>query len=191
MKRSGFWAFWILLFVFACVYKIDAITITFVSTQKPANENPTTVQAAARIALSDPNLIDVFRAEPPFALGGTNSFGTFSITPIAGTAGTYTISFNLNPGFILSGIFVFGGNQGGNFYAINGQTSGSFVGPVSAPVAGRSGTFASLSHIDFLVESSVAAAVPDDGTTFVMLGGAFIGLLGLRRHFKEEEWGHF
>src|SRR5205807_665290 len=120
-----------------------ADTITFVSTQKPANENPLTVQAAARIALRDSEIIDAFRAEPPSSLSGTNSFGTFSVseTPNATTGETETITFSLNPGFVLAGIFVFGGNLGGKFYSVNDETVGAFEGPVSAPLAGKSGRF--------------------------------------------------
>jgi hypothetical protein len=188
MKRSGLCGLCLLLFVFAFRSQTDASTITFISTQKPPNENPTTVQTTARIALNDPALIDAFRAEPG-ALSGTNSYGTFSVTPSA-MGKTDTITFSLAPGFVLAGIFVFGGNQGGNFYAINDERAGSFEGPVNAPLAGKSGTFAGLSHLDFFVERSIAA-VPDDGTTFMMLGGAFIGLIGLRRYFKNPEWGRF
>ena len=161
----------------------DANTITFVSTQKPANENPATVLAAAQIALGDPALIDAFRAESSSGFSGTNSFGTFAVTGSANTTTgeKETITFSLNPGFVLAGIFVFGGNLGGNFYSINNETAGSFEGPINAPLAGKSGKFAGLSHIDFFVTRS-AVSVPDGGTTFMMFGGALTGLIGLRRY---------
>ena len=185
MENRRIWVVCAVLVVFALACSANANTITFSSTQKPANENPATVQAAARIALGDSDIIDAFRAEPPSTLSGTNSFGTFAVTvtPNATTGATETIKFSLNPGFVLAGIFVFGGNQGGDFYSVNDESSGSFEGPVNAPLAGKSGKFAGLSHLDFFVERA-PARVPDGGATLMMLSGALAGLGGLRRYLR-------
>ena len=173
----------ILTMGFAC--NANANTITFSSVEKPKNESPTTVQTAAQIVLGNPNLIDAFRAEAPSNLSGTNSFGTFAVTgtPNAVTGETETIQFSLNPGFVLAGIFVFGGNLGGNFYSVNNETAGSLEGPVNAPFAGKSGQFACFSHIDFFVERA-ALPLPDGGTTLMMFSGALVGLGALRSYLK-------
>ena len=190
MRRSLIYGPCALLLTFASTYDVNADTINFISTQKPANENPATVLAAAQIVLGDPGLIDAFRAEPQSSLNGTNSFGTFSVMriPNATTGATAIVTFSLNPGFVLAGVFAFGGNRGGNFYSVNDETAGSFE--VNAPLAGKSGKFADLSHLDFFVERG-SASVPDGGITLMMLGGTFVGLIGLRRYFMNAEWGHF
>lgn len=181
MKQSQIWTLYALL-ALGLAHNANANIITFVSTFDPANENPATVQAAAQIQLNDPDIIDVFRAESP--LSGTNAYGTFSVTvtPNATTGATESITFTLNPGYVLAGIFVFGGNLGGNFYSVNDETAGVIEGTVNAPLAGNSGMFADLSHLDFFVER---ASVPDGGTTVMMLGGALAGLGGLRRYLKK------
>jgi len=184
MKDDRIWVFCAVVLALGFAGSANADIITFSSTQKPANENPATVQVAAQTALGDSSLIDAFRAEPG-SLSGTNSFGTFSVigTPNATTGETETINFSLNPGFVLAGIFVFGGNLGGNFYSVNNETAGSFEGPVNAPLAGESGMFAGFSHIDFFVERA-PVSVPDGGTTFMMLSGALTGLGVLRSYLK-------
>jgi VPDSG-CTERM motif len=181
MKQSQIWTLYALL-ALGLAHTANANVITFVSTFDPANENPATVQAAAQIQLNDPDIIDAFRAESP--LGSTNAYGTFSVTLIPnGTTGmTESITFSLKPGYVLAGIFVFGGNLGGNFYSVNDETAGVNEGTVNAPLAGKSGMFADLSHLDFFVEP---ASVPDGGTTLMMLGGALAGLGGLRRYLKK------
>jgi hypothetical protein len=182
LKQSPIWTLYALL-ALGLAHTADANVITFVSTFDPANENPATVQGAAQIQLNDPDIIDVFRAESP--LSGTNAYGTFSVTltPNATTGMTESITFTLNPGYVLAGIFVFGGNLGGNFYSVNDETAGLNEGTVNAPLAGKSGMFADLSHLDFFVER--AASVPDGGTTLMMLGGALAGLGGLRQYLKK------
>src|SRR6266513_1705507 len=166
MKRSLICAPCALLLAFATIYDVNANTINFISTQKPANENPATVLAAAQIVLGDPGLIDAFRAEPQLSLNGTNSFGTFSVMqiPNATTGATAIVTFSLNPGFVLAGVFDFGGNRGGNFYSVNDETAGSFE--VNAPLAGKAGKVAAPSHLDCFVERS-SASVPDGGITLM------------------------
>ncbi len=101
------------------------------------------------------------------------------------TAGgqTATISFDLSGSPSVAGvaIFVFGGNLGGNLYTLTADQTVVGFGTVNAPLAGKSGRFAGISHIDFFVQPTGGNNVPDGGTTVTLLGSALGGLALLRR----------
>jgi VPDSG-CTERM motif len=151
--------------------------LTFLSTVNVQPDDPASTQAAARIAFNDPDIIDCFRASATgqFVVPGV---GIFTVTqdPLTSLGPTYTITWALNAGSVLEGLYIKGGSQGGNFYTAGETQAGR--GDAHTPVTGNSGMFATLSHVDFFCEPGT---VPDGGSTVALLGIAAIALEGLRR----------
>jgi hypothetical protein len=115
--------------------------------------------------------------------GGTtiNSFGTFILT-VDNTTNTQTLTFTMNPGFVLAGASVHaGGGQTVEFFSINDETSGTNEGPFFGPGGPTNGK--TLSNFDVFVEEG-AASTPDSGTAAMLLGGALAGLALGRRYLK-------
>jgi hypothetical protein len=103
------------------------------------------------------------------------------VTQTSGT--TWDISWNLQgSGFTLCGALIKDGNDGqGHLYRFYDVSPGQEVvgsGTVSFADIGRNGK--NISHISFF--GCPGAAVPDGGTT-VMLLGAALGALGMARRF--------
>ncbi len=68
-------------------------------------------------------------------------------------------------------IFVFADNLGGNLFTATADQTVIGSDTVNAPVAGNSGKFADISHIDFFVQPAGGGnSVPDSGTTAMLLG---------------------
>jgi hypothetical protein len=151
--------------------------LTFLSTVNVQPDDPASTQAAARIAFNDPDIIDCFRASATgqFIVPGV---GTFTVTqdPLTSLGPTYTITWALDAGSVLEGLYIKGGSQGGNFYTAGETQAGT--GDAHTPITGGSGMFASLSHVDFFCEPGT---VPDGGSTVALLGLAIAALAGLRR----------
>jgi len=120
---------------------------------------------------------DFFRWDP-----NNTSNPYITVTPST-TAGIASISWNLNgSGFELEAIYMKGGNLGGNIYTITDDEELIGSGTLNTPTAGASGTFAGISHIDFLVSpGGVTRNVPDGGATVMLLGIALAGLGLIRR----------
>lgn len=155
--------------------------LTFVATQDIQPDNEATTESVARDVFNDPDIVNCFRASST----GTfvvNGVGTFSITqdPLTSSGPTYAITWALDAGMVLEGLYIKGGNNG-NFYSAGETQAGS--GDAHAPLAGGSGMFASLSHVDFFCEPGETAppTVPDGGSAVALLGLALGGLEGLRR----------
>lgn len=156
---------------------------------KPSNENPTTLEAEIGARLGNPNLIDALRVNGQSS-GTIFDNGVFQVAfNNSGSGQTATISFDLT-GFDVSGvaIFVFGGNRGGNLYTITGDLAIIGFGSVNAPLAGNSGKFADISHIDFFVQPGTNQSVPDGGTTGMLLGGALSCFALARRFWIGTKW---
>jgi hypothetical protein len=156
---------------------IFANSLTFVTMMDVMPDDEATTESVARSVFNDPDIIDCFRANST----GTfiNSAGTFTITLVNTNKGpTYDVTWALSAGMLLEGIYLKGGNNG-NFYSAGETNSGFGIG--NAPVAGRSGKFASLSHFDFFCEPGTPPTVPDGGSAVALLGLALGGLEGLRR----------
>jgi len=153
----------------------------------PANENPATTLAFFQSFTGDSDAFNCIDRINEQTNGGTVTSGgfTFVFTPGNTPGGqTVTVTFDLTgTNTVLCGFWVFGGNRGGNLYTVSADegTTGSFT--LNAPLAGNSGNFATISHID--VFCCPAGRVPDSGTTAMLLGGALAGLgsLGLVRRY--------
>ncbi|MDQ3315603.1 MAG: hypothetical protein M3505_13455 [Verrucomicrobiota bacterium] len=144
----------------------------------PSDENPSTLESEIGVRLRNPNLIDALRVDGQAS--GTFDNGVvhvvFNNTPGGQTA---TISYDLtgSPSVTVVGIFVFGGNLGGNLYTATSDQRVIGFGTVNAPLAGNSGSFADISHIDFFVQpTGDGSNVPDGGMTAMLLGSALGGL---------------
>jgi len=152
---------------------------------KPSNENPATLESEIGARLGNPNLIDALQVNGQNN-GTTFDNGVFQVSfSRSATGQTATISYDLT-GFDLSGvaIFVFGGNRGGNLYTITGDQAIIGFGTVNAPLAGNSGRFARISHLDFFVQPGTRNNVPESGTSAMLLGSGLAGLAALRRFTK-------
>ncbi len=158
------------------------LILTTDSPFKPSNEKPATLEAEVGARLGNPNLIDALRVNGQGS-GTTFDNGVFQVAFNSTAAGqTATISYDLT-GFDLSGvaIFVFGGNRGGNLYTVTGDQAIIGFGNVNAPLAGKSGKFADISHIDFFIQPGTNNNVPESGTSAMLLGSGLTGLVALRR----------
>ncbi len=161
------------------------LVLTADSPFKPTNESPSTLESEIGARLGNPNLIDALRVQEN---GGNFDNGVVHVV-FNNTAGgqTATISYDLtgSPSVGAVAIFVFGGNRGGNLYTATADQAVIGFGTVNAPLAGNSGKFAGISHIDFFVQPAGGGnPVPDSGTTAMLLGTGFTGLGLLRRFGK-------
>jgi hypothetical protein len=147
-----------------------------------SNQNPDTVLAAANadgvdsgVLPDDMDLLNAGRIEDGSGTL-TNSFGTFVLT-VDTTNNTGTLTFTMNPGFVLAGIGVHaGGGSTDRFFSINDETSGVDEGPFFGS-QNKNGMNEAFSNFDIFVEH-----VPDGGATVMLLGAglAGIGLVGRR-----------
>ncbi len=160
------------------------LVLTADSPFKPSDEAPSTLESEIGARLGNPNLIDALRVDGQ-ASGTTFDNGVVHVL-FNNTAGgqTATITYDLtgSPSVTVVGIFVFGGNLGGNLYTATADLTVIGFGTVNAPLAGNSGSFADISHIDFFVQPTGGGNnVPDGGVTVTLLGGALGGLALMRR----------
>ncbi|MBA3385590.1 MAG: hypothetical protein H0T95_03025 [Chthoniobacterales bacterium] len=160
------------------------LVLTADSPFKPSDESPSTLESEIGARLGNPNLIDALRVDGQ-ASGTTFDNGVVHVL-FNNTAGgqTATITYDLtgSPSVTVVGIFVFGGNLGGNLYTATADRTVIGFGTVNAPLAGNSGSFADISHIDFFVQPTGGGNnVPDGGVTVTLLGGALGGLALMRR----------
>ncbi len=127
------------------------------------------------------------RVDGDRANGDIVTSGAFTFT-FHGSGGgpVVDVTFDLTntPGQLLCGFYIKGGNAGGNFYTVSADEglSGTFLG-LHAPITGRSGKFADISHIDTFCCPG-GNNVPDGGTTAMLLGSALTGLGVVRRYIK-------
>ncbi len=159
------------------------LVLTADSPFKPTNEAPSTLESEIGARLGNPNLIDALRVDGQ-ASGTTFDNGVVHVL-FNNTAGgqTATITYDLtgSPSVTVVGIFVFGGNLGGNLYTATADLTVIGFGTVNAPLAGNSGSFADISYIDVFVQPTGGNNVPDGGVTVTLLGGALGGLALMRR----------
>jgi hypothetical protein len=161
--------------------------LTFVETRDVQPDDEATTESVARDVFNDPDIVDCFRASSTgtFVVDGV---GTFSITqdPLTSSGPTYTITWALDAGMLLEGLYIKGGSNG-NFYSAGDTQAGS--GDAHAPVAGGSGMFASLSHVDFFCDQGETPppTVPDGGSAVALLGLALGGLEGVRRMIRARQ----
>ena len=153
--------------------------LTFVAMQDIQPDDQAATESVARDVFNDPDIVDCFRASSTGAFA-VNGVGTFNITqdPLTSSGPTYTITWALDAGMVLEGLYIKGGSNG-NFYSAGETQTGS--GDGHAPVTGDSGMFASLSHVDFFCEPGTPPPVPDGGSAVALLGLALSGLEGVRR----------
>jgi VPDSG-CTERM motif len=116
----------------------------------------------------------------------TDSYGSFTITQVDTAMGpTYELTYSLNPGFVLAGVGIHGGGSTSeNYWSVNDGTSGTNEGSFHGALAGKSGTYAALSNFDILLEPAESTAVPDGGSTAMLLGIALTGVSVVRRWVK-------
>ncbi len=163
------------------------LVLTSDSPFTPTNEKQATLEAEVGSRLGNPNLIDALRVEGQ--ANGTTFDNANAVFQVAfnNTAGgqTATINFDLT-GLDLSGvaILVFGGNLGSNLYTVTADQAIIGFGTVNAPLAGGSGLFADISHIDFFIQPG-GASVPEGGTSAMLLAGSLTGL-GIARRFVKR-----
>jgi len=179
----------LLLALCAGMTSLASATLTLVGTGKPANENPATVEDFFQAQTGDTNAIDCLRVDgqasgtsftSPTGLGGT-----VTVDFVATSSGQVaTVTFNLTgTGQVICGFFVFGGNLGGNLYTVSVDEGVTGTFTINAPLAGKSGMFADISHIDIFCCPS-AVGVPDGGPTVMLLGAGLAGLGLVRRFVK-------
>jgi hypothetical protein len=107
----------------------------------------------------------------------STTYGTFVVTDLGSNMYSLAITGTLNDSWVVAGVAIHAGNgQTDEFFRVNDQNSGS-GGPFFGPMAN-----ASLSNFDVLLENDGAPAVPDGGTTAMLLGSA-LGALGLVQRF--------
>jgi hypothetical protein len=154
---------------------------TFVATQDLPNNSQATTQSAAQGVFNDSDITDSFRADSTGSFSAPG-IGAFTVTedPLTNSGPTYTVTWALDAGIVLEGVYFKGGSQGGNFYGAGELNSGT--GDGHTPLTGNSGMFADLSHLDFFTEP---ASVPEGGTTsLILLGCTLFGLGAMRRFVK-------
>lgn len=160
------------------------LVLTADSPFKPSDESPATLESEIGVRLGNPNLIDALRVNGQ-ANGTTFDNGVVQVV-FNNTAGgqTATINYDLtgSPSITLVAIFVFGGDLGGNLYTATADQTVIGFGTVNAPLAGNSGIFAGISHIDFFVQPTRGGNnVPEGGMTVMLFGSALGGLALVRR----------
>ena len=189
----------LLMALCAGMTSLASATLTFVGIFKPANQNPSTVEDFFQAQTGDTNAIDCLRVDgqasgtsftSPTGLGGTVTVNFFDVSVIVKgvtkTEQEATVTFNLTgTGEVICGFMVFGGNLGDNLYTVSADEGvTNTVGfTIHAPLAGRSGLFADISHIDIFCCPS-AVNVPDGGPTVMLLGAGLAGLGLVRRFVK-------
>jgi len=168
--------------------KANVITDLGTFTITPNGQDPTNIQNNANAdgvdtgVLPDDMDLTIIRLTGN-GTGGTttNIFGTFTLT-VDNTTNTQTLTFTMNPGFVLAGASVHAGEgQTVEFFSINDETSGTNEGPFFGPGGPTNGK--TLSNFDVFVEEG-GPGVPDSGTTAMLLGGALAGLALGRRYLK-------
>jgi hypothetical protein len=180
-----------LLLVALCagMTSLASATLTPLGAFKPANENPSTLEDFFQAQTGDTTAIDCLRVDgqasgtsftSPTGLGGT-----VTVDFVATSSGQVaTVTFNLTgTGQVICGFFVFGGNLGGNLYTVSADEGVTGTFTINAPLAGKSGMFANISHIDIFCCPS-AVGVPDGGATVMLLGAGLSGLGLVRRFVK-------
>ena len=161
--------------------------VTFTN-QEIGNQDPDTVLAFFQSHFNEPDASTCFRGD---AGEGGDITGTFNLT--GGGTITFTntsnngvsVAFDLTgTGHVICGFEVFGGGSA-NFYTVTADE-----GVVSDPnnlfiihtPENKGGQLPDISHIQ--VFCCPGGAVPDSGTTAMLLGGALAGLALARRYLK-------
>ena len=181
----------LLLALCAGMTSLASATLTLVGTGKPANENPETVEDFFQAQTGLTNAIDCLRVDEQASgtsfTSPTGLGGTVTVDFVATASGQVAnVTFDLTGiGQVICGFFVFGGNRGGNLYTVSADEGvKNTVGfTINAPLAGKSGMFATISHIDIFCCPS-GQRVPDGGTTVMLLGAGLSGLGLMRRLVK-------
>ena len=151
-----------------------------------AGENATT-QLAAAAGIKDWTLAEVEERSGSFVPVANGSAVVFlqpwrfdplsSPMPLWTTSGPEGFTFNLTS---FSTVF-----QSSRFLAIRGTGVLTANGFKDTPATWWFTTQGVAAENKFTWSSStVALAVPDGGTTIILLGGSLLGLFGLRRHFE-------
>jgi hypothetical protein len=187
----------LLMALCAGMTSLASATLTPLGAFKPANENPSTLEDFFQAQTGDTTAIDCLRVDgqasgtsftSPTGLGGTVTVNFFDVSVIVKgvtkTEQEATVTFNLTgTGQVICGFFVFGGNLGGNLYTVSADEGVKGTFTINAPLAGKSGTFATISHIDIFC-CPTAVGVPDGGPTVMLLGAGLSGLGLVRRFIK-------
>ncbi len=158
--------------------------VILVDTYKKTPENTAHIVSVASSELGEADLQNLLRLDD-LALP-TGDLFTLAYTAVNSGKGSNSnnganISWNLaGSGIELLGIYVFGGSNGANLYKVEDPAqmiSGSAT--VHTPLTGKSGKYATISHI-LLLGIQGAPAVPDTGST-VLLFGLGLGFLWVVR----------
>jgi hypothetical protein len=178
--------------VAALPFPAKANTITFLGEDTTLHDqNQSTVLAHANSFGVDSGVLpddadltinDRFTATGSF----TDIYGSFMITQVNTASGPqYQLTFSLNAGLVLAGVGIHGGSgTSENYWSVNDATSGTNEGLFHAAFAGKSGTYATLSNFDILLEPAESATVADWGNTAMLLGFALTGLGAMRRWIR-------
>jgi hypothetical protein len=160
-----------------------------ITNQEIGNQDPATVLAFFQDNFNMPDATTCFRGDANEETGNiTGTFnldggGTITFTNTSGNA--VSVAFDLtNTGHVICGFEVFGGGSA-NFYTVTADE-----GVVSDPNTlfiihtpeNKGGQLPNISHIQ--VFCCPGGAVPDSGTTAMLLGGALTGLALVRRYLK-------
>jgi hypothetical protein len=181
----------LLLALCAGMTSLASATLTFVGIFKPHDQNPATVEDFFQAQTGDTNAIDCLRVDGQASgtsfTSATGLGGTVTVDFVATASGQVAnVTFNLTgTGQVICGFMVFGGNLGDNLYTVSADEGvTNTVGfTINAPLAGKSGLFADISHIDIFCCPS-AVNVPDGGPTVMLLGAGLAGLGLVRRFVK-------
>src|SRR5438270_11182535 len=135
----------------------------------PTNENPDTVTAFFIAQTGDTDATHCLRTgdEGVPVTGTFDLAGGATVTISSPATGVADISFNLTgQGQVICGFWIFGGSNA-FLYTVSADegVTGSFE--IHTPEAGKSGTFAGISHIDIFCCPSGTTA-PDSGTTAML-----------------------
>jgi len=164
---------------FGGIYTAQA-NLTLINTYKNTPENTPHILSTAGGFLGDPSVDNLLRLEN---FGAPPADSPFSVT--YQNDKTALVSWNLaGTGSTLEGIYVFGGSNGANLYQVTDAAqmiSGSAT--VNAPLTGKSGGFADISHMLFL--GTQGTAVPEPSTLAALIGGA-ASLVGAQRLFRRR-----
>ncbi|MBV9010417.1 MAG: VPDSG-CTERM sorting domain-containing protein [Verrucomicrobia bacterium] len=142
-------------------------------------DSPAATLAAAKVFFAKNSLFTCISRVNGAGNGVTVHEGNFSITFNADDSAT--ITWTKAPDDFV-GIYVSGGNQGGQFYQLSSDVEhrAVVVAPANIDKHGRDHGPAEISHIDFFA-SPGGKIVPDSGATAILLGCGLAGVVIVRR----------
>jgi hypothetical protein len=181
-----------------CFIALPALypNVILFDTYKDTPEETAHIVSVASSKLGESGLNSLLRLDD-LALPYNGSLISLSYTTVNSGNGTNpnngaNISWDLTgSGAELFAIYVFGGSNGANLYKVTDAAqmiSGSTT--VNTPVTGKSGKFATISHILLLGTGSLPppVAVPEGGTTLVLLASALGLIIALGRFANREAY---